>query len=76
MDGDYDDPDSDETARPSESLCSDDVSHDDGNIVVDAADRWISVGEHRDRAHTDWHDSGISRDIDALVQLKLLRKAL
>jgi hypothetical protein len=76
MDGDCGDVGPDETAGPSESLSSDDVPQDDGNTVVDAAGRWISVAEHQERTHTDWHNSGISRDIDALVQLKLLRKAL
>jgi hypothetical protein len=32
--------------------------------------------EHQSLAHTNWHNAITSRDIDALVQLKLLRKAL
>lgn len=35
-----------------------------------------SVDAHQSLAHTDWHQAITSRDIDALVQLKLLRKAL
>ena len=37
MDGDYDDPGPDNTLGPSESLDSDDVRNDDGDVVVDAA---------------------------------------
>ncbi|MCV7440686.1 hypothetical protein H7K33_00435 [Mycobacterium paraense] len=72
MNGDYH-PDPDDIGGTSESLNSDDVSHDDDNIVLDAANRWISVAEHQD---ADGRDASISRDIDALVQLKRLRKAL
>ena len=35
-----------------------------------------SVNEHYSLANTDWQKAITSRDIDALVQLKLLRKAL
>jgi hypothetical protein len=76
MDGDYDDPGPDDTASASESLHSDDVPRADDNIVVDAADRWVSVDEHQRPARADGHNASISRDIDSLVQLKLLRKAL
>ena len=41
MDGDYDDPGPDNTLGPSESLDSDEVRNDDGDIVVDAPLRWI-----------------------------------
>lgn len=46
MDGDYDDPGPDNTLGPSESLDSDEVRNDDGDIVVDAPLRWISPREH------------------------------
>ncbi|OBH63599.1 hypothetical protein A5685_21635 [Mycobacterium colombiense] len=46
MDGDYDDPGPDNTLGPSESLDSDEVRNDDGDIVVDAPLRWISPKEH------------------------------
>jgi hypothetical protein len=49
---------------------------DDGDVVVDAANRWIAVIEHQSLAHTNWHKAITSRGIDALVQLKLLTKAL
>jgi hypothetical protein len=76
MDGDDDEPGTDNTLGPSESFGSDDVRNDDGDVVVDAANRWNSVDEHQSVAHTNWHKAITSRDIDALVQLKLLRKAL
>ena len=41
-DGDYDDMGPDGTLGPSESLDSDEVRNDDGDIVVDAPLRWIS----------------------------------
>jgi hypothetical protein len=44
--GDYDDPGPDNTLSPSESLDSDDVRNDDGDIVVDPPERWIEVEEH------------------------------
>ncbi|OBH53801.1 hypothetical protein [Mycobacterium sp. E2479] len=46
MDGDYDDPGPDNTLGPSESLDSDEVRNDDGDIVVDAPLRWISPVEN------------------------------
>jgi hypothetical protein len=46
MDGDYDDPRPDGTLGPSESLDSDEVRNDDGDIVVDAPLRWISPETH------------------------------
>jgi len=76
MDGDYDDPGPDNTLGPSESLDSDDVRNDDGDVVVDAPNRWIAAVEHQSLAHTNWHKAITSRDIDALVQLKLLTKAV
>jgi hypothetical protein len=76
MDDDYDDPGTDNTLVPSESLDSDDVRNDDEDVVVDAANRWISLDEHQSLARTNWHKAITSRDIDVLVQLKLLRKAL
>jgi hypothetical protein len=76
MDGDCDNPGRDDALGPRESLDSDDVRDDDGDIVVDAANRWISVDEHQSLAHTNWREAITSRDIDASVQLKLLRKAL
>jgi hypothetical protein len=76
MDGDYDDPGPNNTLGPSESLDSDDVRNDDGDVVVDAANRWIAVVEHQSLAHTNWHKAITSRDIDAVVQLKFLTKAL
>ena len=42
IDGDYDDMGPDNTLGPSESLDSDEVRNDDGDIVVDAPLRWIS----------------------------------
>jgi hypothetical protein len=42
IDGDYDDMGPDGTLGPSESLDSDEVRNDDGDIVVDAPLRWIS----------------------------------
>lgn len=46
MDGDYDDFGPDGTLGPSESLDSDMVRNDDGDIVVDAPLRWIPAEEH------------------------------
>lgn len=46
MDVDYDDPGPDNTLGPSESLDSDEVRNDDGDIVVDAPLRWISPKEN------------------------------
>ncbi|CAN3131363.1 hypothetical protein ACNUDN_26010 [Mycobacterium sp. smrl_JER01] len=45
MDGDYDDPGPDDTLSPSESLDSDEVRNDDGDIVVDPPDQWIDPEE-------------------------------
>ena len=45
MVSDYDDPGPDNTLGPSESLDSDEVRNDDGDIVVDPPDRWIEVHE-------------------------------
>ena len=42
IDGDYDDMGPDNTLGPSESLDSEEVRNDDGDIVVDAPLRWIS----------------------------------
>jgi hypothetical protein len=50
MDGDYDDPGPQNTLSPSESLDSDDVRNDDGDVVVDAPNRWIAVVEHQSLA--------------------------
>ena len=47
MDGDYDDAGPDNTLGPSESLDSDEVRNDDGDIVVDPPDRWIEAEEHQ-----------------------------
>jgi hypothetical protein len=47
MDGDYDDGGPDDTLSPSESLDSDEVRNDDGDIVVDPPDRWIEAEEHQ-----------------------------
>ena len=41
--GDYDDPGPDNTLGPSESLDSDEVRNDDGDIVVDPPDQWIEA---------------------------------
>ena len=76
MDSDYDDPGPDNTLGHSGSLDSDDVRNDDGDIVVDAPNRWIAAVEHQSLAHTNRHKAITSRDIDALVQLKFLTKAL
>jgi hypothetical protein len=46
IDGDYDDMRPDGTLGPSESLDSDQVRNDDGDIVVDAPLRWISPEEN------------------------------
>ncbi|WNG87278.1 hypothetical protein C6A87_026555 [Mycobacterium sp. ITM-2016-00317] len=43
MDGDYDDPGPDDTLSPSESLDSDEVRNDDGDIVVDPPEEWIDA---------------------------------
>jgi hypothetical protein len=45
MDGDYDDPGPDNTLSPSESLDSDEVRNDDGDIVVDPPEQWIDPDE-------------------------------
>jgi hypothetical protein len=45
MVGDYDDPGPDNTLGPSESLDSDEVRNDDGDIVVDPPERWIEIKE-------------------------------
>jgi hypothetical protein len=76
MDSDYDDPGPDNTLGHSGSLDSDDVRNDDGDIVVDAPNRWIAAVEHQSLAHTNRHKAITSRDIDALVQLKFLTEAL
>lgn len=47
MDGDYDDGGPDNTLSPSESLDSDEVRNDDGDIVVDPPDRWVDAEEHQ-----------------------------
>ena len=47
IDGDYDDLGPNETLGPSESLDSDMVRNDDGDIVVDAPLRWIAPIEHQ-----------------------------
>lgn len=67
MDGDYDDPGTDNTLGPSDSLDSDDVRNDDGDVVVDAANCSISVDENQSLAHTNWHKAITSRDINVLV---------
>ena len=46
IDGDYDDMGPDGTLGPSESLDSDEVRNDDGDIVVDAPLRWIPPDDH------------------------------
>lgn len=43
--GDYDDPGPDNTLGPSESLDSDEVRNDDGDIVVDPPEQWIEAEE-------------------------------
>lgn len=45
--GDYGDPGPDNTLSPSESLDSDEVRNDDGDIVVDPPERWIDADEDR-----------------------------
>lgn len=45
MDGDYDDGGPDNTLSPSESLDSDEVRNDDGDIVADPPERWIDPAE-------------------------------
>ncbi|MCV7194403.1 hypothetical protein H7I02_16650 [Mycolicibacterium brumae] len=42
---DIDDDGPDQTLNPSESLDSDEVRNDDGDIVVDPPERWIPVEE-------------------------------
>jgi hypothetical protein len=44
--GDYDDPGPDNTLSPSESMDSDEVRNDDGDIVADPPERWIDVEEN------------------------------
>ena len=41
--GDYDDAGPDNTLGPSESLDSDEVRNDDGDIVVDPPEQWIDA---------------------------------
>ncbi|KWX68999.1 hypothetical protein [Mycobacterium sp. NAZ190054] len=43
MDGDYDEGGPGDTLSPSESLDSDEVRNDDGDIVVDPPERWIET---------------------------------
>ena len=45
LNGDRDDGGPDNTLGPSESLDSDEVRNDDGDIVVDPPDEWIEVDE-------------------------------
>ena len=45
--GDYGDGGPDDTLGPTESLDSDEVRNDDGDIVVDPPDRWIEAEEHQ-----------------------------
>ena len=45
MVSDYDDPGPENTLGPSESLDSDVVRNDDGDIVADPPDRWIEIHE-------------------------------
>ncbi len=45
MASDYDDPGPDNTLGPSESMDSDEVRNDDGDIVVDPPERWIEAKE-------------------------------
>ena len=45
LNGDRDDGGPDNTLGPSESLDSDEVRNDDGDIVVDPPDKWIEVDE-------------------------------
>lgn len=45
MGSDYDDGGPDNTLSPSESLDSDEVRNDDGDIVVDPPERWIDVDD-------------------------------
>lgn len=44
--GDYDDDGPDNTLGPSESLDSDEVRNDDGDIVVDPPDEWIEAEDN------------------------------
>ena len=43
--GDYDDAGPDNTLGPSESLDSDEVRNDDGDIVVDPPEQWVDAEE-------------------------------
>lgn len=45
VDGDYDDEGPDNTLSPSESLDSDEVRNNDGDIVVDPPEQWIEAKE-------------------------------
>lgn len=45
MNGDYDDEGPDNTLGPSESMDSDEVRNDDGDIVADPPERWIEAKE-------------------------------
>ncbi|OBA72598.1 hypothetical protein A5641_08005 [Mycobacterium sp. 1554424.7] len=65
MNGVYDDPAPDDAQGPCESLDFDDVHNDDSDIAV-----------HQSLNHSNRHKSISRRDIDALVELKRLRKAL
>ncbi|BBY99106.1 hypothetical protein [Mycolicibacterium fallax] len=47
---DVDDNGPDQTLNPSESLDSDEVRNDDGDIVVDPPERWIPVIEEQSLA--------------------------
>jgi hypothetical protein len=47
MDGDYNEGGPDDTLSPSESLDSDEVRNDDGDIVVDPPEKWIEAEEHQ-----------------------------
>ena len=62
MDSDHDELGPDNALNPSGFLDSDGVRSDDGII------------EHQSLARTNWDNAITSRDIDALVQLKLLRQ--
>ncbi len=45
MDGDRDDGGPDNTLGPSESMDSDEVRNDDGDVVVDPPDEWVDAEE-------------------------------
>jgi hypothetical protein len=47
MDGDIDEGGPDDTLSPSESLDSDEVRNDDGDIVVDPPEEWVDAEEHQ-----------------------------